>query len=431
MITRSPIAPSQAYQAAATATLGRPEAPGAVVYTPARTVRMHYEFVNRQPGTLDIWLALPPELPMQRKPRIEGLRPEPISLQPDGQGLNRLAFFHLAPGERMRFDLQADLYHATFAPSAPGVAAALNPSERTRFLRSSLLIHVTDETRAEAQRIVGDAVTPLEQARRLYLHLIKHYRYRWPPAARGSEAMRRSRCGDCGEYSFLYAAWCRTLGIPCRVLVGTFAHGRFRAHVWNEVFIEGIGWMPADSSVHQTLLRLPGLADLDWAIQRLGSHFGRLTGDRLAFSVDPDVSLAPAYDNRAAPEQAERVNIGGKDLAWGFESLEGAAPYLQPVYVRFSDTKAPLKAKDYLGRWWFDDPLGYRAGTWLMWGAFALGVLGTMLGTLGVERFALPKAIGYVVANLVFIQRTGLHWWKLGLLALFLHELIILIGQQL
>jgi hypothetical protein len=66
-----------------------------------------------------------------------------------------------------------------------------------------------------------------------------------------------------------------------------------------------------------------------------------------------------------------------------------------------------------------------------MWGAFALGALGTTLGILGVERLDLPKAIGYVVANLVFIQRTGLCWWKLGLLALFLLELIILIGQQL
>jgi Transglutaminase-like superfamily len=363
MTAGSPNVPAQSDQDMETATPGVPGVAGAMVYTPARTVQMRYEFINRQLGALDIWLALPPQLPMQRRLRIERLGPEPISLQPDGQGLNQLAFFHLAHGERLRFDLQADLYHSTYAPSAPSTAAALNPAERAWFLRSSPLIRITDEVRIEARHIVGNYATPLEQARRLYLHLIKHCRYQWPPASRGSEAMRHSSRGDCGEYSFLYAAWCRALGIPCRVLIGTFARGRFQAHVWNEVFIEGIGWMPADSSVHQTLVCLPGLADLDWVIQRLGHSFGRLTGDRLAFSLDPEVPLTPAYYDRPAPEWAGRLNIGGRYLAWGFESLEGAAPYLQPVYMRFSETKTPLKVEDYLGRWCFDDPLGYRAGT--------------------------------------------------------------------
>lgn len=402
---------------------------GAVRYRLARQVEMAYEYVNNQPGPLSLWLSLPPDLPMQRNVRLEGLSPTPREITSDGHGINRLAFFQLAPGEALRFTLRADLYDASYDPPALG-SATLSPEAREQALRSSPLIRVTDEVRAEARRIVGDATTPLEQARRLFVHLVRHYRYRYPPAARGSEAMRRSHQGDCGEYSFLYAAWCRALGIPCRVLVGTFAHGRFAAHVWNEVFIEGVGWLPADSSILQTPLRLPILADLDWALQRLGRRFGRLSGDRLAFSIDPDVVLLPPFVERPVPERADRMMMGGHDLAWGFESLHGAAPYLQPIYLRFSETRLPLKTEDYLGAWRFADPLPYRLGTWLLWGGFLIGALGTLLGLLDIEGFDLPKAAGYTLANIIFIRRTGIRWWKLGLLALFLLELIGLIGER-
>lgn len=418
-------------------------APGALIYTPAGRTRMRYTYINRQAAAVDLWLALPPALPTQRNVRILALTPEPLAVQPDGLGLNCLAFFRLAAGQRLDLELQADLYHCRYDPTAPGQPIALDPAERARFLRSSALVHVTEEVRAEARRIVGDATTPLEQARRLYVHLIKHYRYVWPPAARGSEAMRRLRRGDCGEYSFLYAAWCRALDLPCRVLIGSFAHGRLQAHVWNEVFIAGLGWLPADSSIHQTPLRLPGLADLDWLLQRVEHQLGRLTDERLAFSIDPEVLLVPPYHDQPAPERAERMRIAGRDLAWGYESLDGAAPYLQPIYLRFNSAAEQPRAgwpaflavwwppllrrqiEPLLGTWSFHDPLTYRLMTWLMVGGFLVGLLGTVLNILAIEGFDLPKLVGYLIGDILLIQRTGVNWWKLVLIALFLFELIV------
>lgn len=151
---------------------------GALVYTLAGTVTMHYAYVNRQPGPVEVWLALSPELPTQRQVRITNMMPEPLEVQPDGLGINQLAFFRLAAGETLRFDLQADLYHCFSNSSALGVDVRLTETERQRFLRSSSLVRVTDEVRAEALRIVGDATTPLEQAYRLFVHLVKHYRYK-------------------------------------------------------------------------------------------------------------------------------------------------------------------------------------------------------------------------------------------------------------
>ncbi len=410
---------------------------GAMVYTATSRVQMHYRYVNQHPGPVSVWLALPPELPTQRDLQID-LAPAPASIEVDGNGINRLAFYQLEPGAAIRLSLQATLYRAAYEPAARAGQATLDPADHDRYLRSSALIRVTDEIRAEAQRIVAGATTPLDRARRLYLHLVRHYRYQWPPTARGSESMRRNQRGDCAEYSFLYAAWCRALGIPCRVMIGTWAHGQLNAHVWNEVFIEGIGWMPVDSSIHQTLLRVPGLADLDWALQRVRHRFGRISPRRLAFSIDPDVPLRPPFREREAPERYERMQFADRQFAWGFDSLDGAAPYLQPAYVQLT---APLdettgsavdqvlalfwpplvarKVAPLLGVWRFTDSIWYRLGTWLMILGFTVGLFNTILDAAwGIETLALPGALGYFAGMIIFTARSGLRWWKLLLILL-------------
>ncbi len=419
---------------------------GLLTYTFVRTATMHYVYANRQPGPVEIWLSLPPELPTQRQVQIVDMHPEPLESGADGLGINRLAFFRLKPGETLRFSIQADLHRCAYRSGTPTTDVHLGQEERRRFLRSSPMIRVTEEVQAEARRIVGDATTPLDQARRLYLHLVKQYRYRWPPPARGSEAMRRHRQGDCGEFSFLYAAWCRALGIPCRVMVGTFAHGTLQAHVWNEVFVQGIGWLPVDSSRYSSRLRVPGLNHLDRWLQRVEQRFGTLPDERLVFSIDPDVVLCPPYRDCPPPEVAERLPVAGRELAWGFESLDGAAPYLQPIYVRFDPAAyrpprntarlekmlaslglgLPGEAVElYLGKWHFQDPLLYRLGNWAMMGGFLLGATGTLVGSLGQGDLGPWGALGYSVANAIYIRRTGVRWWKLLLLALFLVELMV------
>ena len=397
---------------------------GCMSYLEGRRVRMHYTYANRQPGPVELWLSLPPELPMQRRVQIHRLTPEPLQSQADGLGLNQLAFLELAKGETLHLDVSASLYRAAYDAKACGSAPVLGDAERALYLRSSSLIQVNDEVRTEAQRIIGDAVHPLVQARRLFTYLIRHGRYRWPPAARGSEAMRRGQPmkGDCGDYSFLYAAWCRALALPCRVLIGSWAHGRCQAHAWNEVFLEGIGWLPVDSSAHAQSVYLPGLSELDWAMRRVHHHFGHVAGDRLVFSIDPGIPLIPTYVDEVAPAWVERAKFGDRPLAWGFESVDGAAPYLQPVYPRFSEVKRPLVTDAQLGSWRFDDPLGYRALTALLWAGVVFGVMGT-LRVAAVGR--VPTSLGWIVADLILLQRQGPRWWLVGPLMVLLMDVIV------
>lgn len=421
-----------------------------------RLADLSYAFRNVFPVPIEVWLALPLDLPWQRIRQLD-LSPQPIQVSPPGMDSsdpNRIAYFKLEPGQGISMQVRAELLKPGGYSYEP--AQELNDLQRARFTRSSTLIQVTDSIRAEAVRIVGKAQNNAEKARRLYHHIIRQFRYRWPPAERGSQWIRRNGYGDCAEYSFLYAAWCRALGIPCRVMVGTFAHGDMRAHVWNEVYLDmdgaGLGssgeaWLPVDTSVHQPTVRVPLLADLDWWLQGVERKFGRVGGDRLAFSVDPEVVLTPSFSPQTIPEELEvsKSRFGDSFIAWGLESLKGTAPYLQPLYLRVpatAEAAAVLQKPDgvlsrlmptpqaasvtrVLGHWQFKDPLAYRLFTVLMVIGFLVGASDTFLNRENLLVWDVMGSAGYITAHGIYIARTGLKWWKLGLLILLLFGLLV------
>ncbi len=70
--------------------------------------------------------------------------------------------------------------------------------------------------------------------------------------ARNTYDLRR---GECGAHSMLLAAFCRTLGIPARVVWGCMyipnRGGAFGQHGWTEVFMGDAGWIPVDATARE------------------------------------------------------------------------------------------------------------------------------------------------------------------------------------
>jgi hypothetical protein len=204
--------------------------------------------------------------------------------------------------------------------------------------------------------------------------------------------MQRNRRGDCGEYAWLFAAWCRSIGIPARVLLGSWAVGWYSAHAWNEFYLEGVGWIPVDGS-HTALARRNPLR----ISGRLVSGFGHIAGTRIIFSVDCELPPVPAYPSIFAesdhPKQPKTFKMTGRSFRWGQDSLNGALPYLQPAYPCF--TSPPKRRQQGLGRWLIHAK-GWRAAphvgfgiiliSWPLWMIFDL--VDSSIGGEQLERMS-------------------------------------------
>jgi len=60
----------------------------------------------------------------------------------------------------------------------------------------------------------------------------------------------KTKEGDCNEHSILFATFCRSLGIPAKVIVGlVYVEGGFYYHAWNKVWLGK--WIPVDPTFGQ------------------------------------------------------------------------------------------------------------------------------------------------------------------------------------
>lgn len=63
---------------------------------------------------------------------------------------------------------------------------------------------------------------------------------------------------ECRGYTMLFAALCRSAGVPARPVWGVLFVGKaFKSHNWDEVYIAGVGWVPVDPQAAETFGWLP------------------------------------------------------------------------------------------------------------------------------------------------------------------------------
>lgn len=238
----------------------------------------------------------------------------------------------------------------------------LSESEKAYYLRSGTLIVVDSKMKDLALQITAQADAVTEKAEAIFYYLVNEYKYVYPPKSRGNQSFLQTKQGDCGEYSFLFTSLCRSAGIPSRTTVGTWANGKMNNHVWNEFFVENVGWIPVDCSLAYMQKKKKfkflssNIRTFKWT-----RYFGELEGQRVIFSYDAEIAL-PTFHNthgdvlqQAAYPPIASFQVNGSPFYWGYESIDGHAPYIQPIYPQFAEenlTVHPKKdANKYLGQW--------------------------------------------------------------------------------
>ncbi|MDA2913921.1 transglutaminase domain-containing protein [Acidobacteriia bacterium AH_259_A11_L15] len=236
---------------------------------PTRAFEFHY--VTRIPavpegtGKLRLWIPVPESDNQQEISHLTIDSPVPYELYNDAKYGNRYAYLELDPGAekvpievRMRFQVERREHQVVLdAPAGRPNATETKASELARSLQPDRLVPIDGMIAALAEQETRGLTEPLEKARAIYNYVVSTMRYDksgegW---GRGDAIYAcNSRKGNCTDFHALFIGMMRAAGIPARFEIGFLLPSNQRAddipgyHCWAQFYLEGVGWVPVDTS---------------------------------------------------------------------------------------------------------------------------------------------------------------------------------------
>jgi transglutaminase-like putative cysteine protease len=253
---------------------------------------------------------------------------------------NKIAFLQLHAGETLtvKADVRIELFN--FTQSKLNTVLPLSKD-----IVSEVLVPISDDIKKLALELTAKAQNDEEKAFLLFQFVRDNLTYKYPPVARGAQETLERREGDCGEFSALYNALCRSIKIPSRLVYGWFvAPWYIGAHAWSEVWLEEHGWIPVDTSVannmgdFSSILRT--LADKDF-------FFGNLSQYHFTFSRGTGLDWIGATPTVKPPSENQEFIIDGRPFAFWEELYDGKIPYLQLPYMIISNVKRGQASENF------------------------------------------------------------------------------------
>ena len=209
--------------------------------------------VPEEGAVVRLWVALPMDRPGQAV-TLGSISPEPVRIHEDVLTGNRIACFEVRdpPAEG------ALAFTVDFEVSATEVRSRVDPRavtdydregpEYLRFTRSEPWLETTDEIAGAARAAIDEETNPYLAARRIFDWVVREMSYEYPDMEdRGAAKSIARRKGDCGEFSAVFVAMCRSVGIPARTVTCNWFTGS--GHQWAEFLCPPYGWIPVDASV--------------------------------------------------------------------------------------------------------------------------------------------------------------------------------------
>jgi transglutaminase-like putative cysteine protease len=217
-----------------------------------------------------LWVALPPDRPGQ-KVTIQAISPKPTEILTDG--VNRVAFWRIENppnGGDLVFSYDFEVTNAEITHTIDPSKVKKTPPDSKECLRWTSSEHwteITPEIAAMAKEIVKEEKNPWLQARLVFAWILENIAYEYPDIDhRGAKTSFANKKGDCGEYSHIFIAMMRSLGVPARTVFCNWYQGS--GHAWAEIFIPPYGWIPVDPSVgHMMKDGLRGLVPDDGVVE--------------------------------------------------------------------------------------------------------------------------------------------------------------------
>lgn len=214
----------------------------------------------KEDGRIVLWAVLPPERPEQHV-QITAIVPEPVAILRDERNGNQVIEWTLRP--EVGLESTAAFFHFDFVLDQVPVAyefdlSEVRPYDETthafeQYVRSEYWIQTDGPILDQARLIVGTGTNPWKQALAIYDWVMENLTF--VPGGFGDRdavSTLQSERGDCGQFSVLFCALCRSIGIPARTVANVWTDGG--AHISAEIYLEKLGWVPMDTSLGQMLM---------------------------------------------------------------------------------------------------------------------------------------------------------------------------------
>lgn len=151
------------------------------------------------------------------------------------------------------FEIEHRRYHGKNAPPFPPPDFSSDEALK-KCLEPELMLESNDVVlKKKAMKITNGSSNSWEAACRLSRWVDEEITYEIP----GGSARHTfdTRKGECGSHSRLLTAFCRSVGIPARIVTGCMYTpsygGSFGQHAWNEVYMGEAGWITVDATVKE------------------------------------------------------------------------------------------------------------------------------------------------------------------------------------
>ena len=150
------------------------------------------------------------------------------------------------------FEIEHPRYDGRDAPPFPPPVGFGDDAELAEYLNPAELIESDDPgIVAKARELTEGSADSWEAVRRLSEWVSTEIVYAIPGGG-SARGVYEAKAGECGGHSVLLAAFCRSVGIPARMVWGiTYLPqqgGVFGQHGWNEIYMGTVGWVPVDAT---------------------------------------------------------------------------------------------------------------------------------------------------------------------------------------
>jgi hypothetical protein len=184
---------------------------------------------------------------VRAKIRPTGMIVTPDNLNVPGQRFTGTVEENLIEGV---FEIEHPRYDGTDAPPFPPDFSG--DAQLAEYISPTEFIESDDPGIVEkARELTEGSADAWEATRRLSEWVSTEITYAIPGGG-SAKGVYELHAGECGGHSVLLAAFCRSVGIPARMVWGiTYVPkqgGMFGQHGWNEIYMGDVGWVPVDAT---------------------------------------------------------------------------------------------------------------------------------------------------------------------------------------